>query len=61
MHGTPYHSSSLRSLQSAALVRPAAPLATGVTKISSVDQTNKNWLSWQRPLKDRKSGFIIDY
>jgi len=28
--------------QSRTLARPAAPLATGVTKISSVDKTNKN-------------------
>jgi len=27
--------------------RPAVPLASGVTKISSVDKTHKNWLPWQ--------------
>jgi len=33
-----------------------------VTKISSVDKTNKNWLPWQRPLKDRKTNFrLITY
>ena len=33
------------------LAHPAAPLATGVTKISSVDKTNKNWLPRQHPLR----------
>jgi len=39
--------------QSPTLARPAAPLATGVTKISTVDKTNKNWLPRQSPLSDR--------
>jgi len=30
-----------------------------VTKISSVDKTNKNWLSWQRSLRDRKTNFTL--
>jgi len=31
----------------------------GVTKISSVDKTNKNWSSWLRPLRGRKTNFIL--
>jgi len=40
--------SELDAGQSPALARPDAPLATGVTKISSVHRTDKNWLPWQR-------------
>jgi len=32
---------------------PEAPLATDVTKISSVDKTDKNWLPWHSPFKDQ--------
>jgi len=43
--------------QSPMLASPAAPLATGVRKISSVGKTNKNWLTWQHPLRDQKTNF----
>jgi len=45
--------------QSPTLARPAAPLAACVQRISSVDNTDKNWLSWQRPLSDRKTNFRL--
>jgi len=45
--------------QSPTLARPAAPLAACVQRISSVDNTDKNWLSWQRPLSDRKTNFKL--
>jgi len=51
--GRPYNSVILDAGQSPTLARPAAPLATGVTKISTVDKTNKNWLPRQSPLSDR--------
>jgi len=51
------------------LARPAAPLATSVQRISSVDktnkmrnsvnETNKNWLPWQRYLRDRNTNFRL--
>jgi len=28
-------------------------------KISSMDKTYKNWLPWQRPLRDRKTNFRL--
>jgi len=43
--------------QSPTLAYPAAPLATGVMKISSVDKTNRNWLPWQRLWRDQKTNF----
>ena len=43
-----------------ALARPAAPLATCVQQISSVDKTNKNWrFPRQRPRWDRKANFTL--
>ena len=44
--------------QSPTLARPDAPLATGVTKISSVDKNNKKRLPWLRRLRNRKTNFI---
>jgi len=49
----------LDARQSPTLSRPAAPLAIGVTKISSVDKTNRNWLPWQRLLYHRKTIFRL--
>jgi len=30
-----------------------------VTKTSSVDKTNRNWLQWQSPLRDQKTNFRL--
>jgi len=54
---TTVYSSQLDARQSPTLARPAAPLATGVTKISFLDKTNNNRLSRQRPLRDLKTNF----
>ena len=45
--------------QSPTLARPVAPLASFGQRISSVDKANKNWLSWQGPLSDRKTNFRL--
>jgi len=37
------------------LTHPVEPLATGVTKTSSADKTNKNSFPWQRPLRHQKN------
>jgi len=41
------------------LTQSAASLATGVKNISSVDETSKNWLPWQRPSRDQKTIFRL--
>jgi len=43
---------------------PAIPLALLLSQfcgsdLSSVDKTNKHWLPWQRPLKNKKNNFIF--
>ena len=44
-----------------ALACLAAPLAACVQRYPriSVDKTNRNWLLWQRPLRDQKTDFRL--
>jgi len=50
---------NLDSGQNPTSARLAVPLAACVQKIYSVNKTDKNWLPWQRPLRDRKPNFIL--
>ena len=48
----------LDARQSPSVARPAAPLAAFVQR-HQCTKTNKIWLSWQRPRRDRKTNVIL--